>query len=478
LNKIPVKKRLQASQLSAEKILERAFRLVTPSVSESRRLERIVAEITERINTTVASEPEASRPQVEVGGSYARGTWLKGSHDVDFFLEYPVGFPRQKLETVAIHSATTALAGFSINKRYAEHPYVESFVDGVRVNLVPCYAVAPGEWQSAADRSPYHTRYIRAKLDDPLRLEARLFKKFAKAIGVYGAEVKIQGFSGYVCEVLTLHFGSFLETLEGVSKIKPAEVLSLEPYDAELAASFQSPIVILDPVDTTRNLGTAISGRNVARLVLASRNFLSRPNLRYFQRTNGSLSRSTISKKSRALLLSRILAVSFPIEPRSPDILWGELKRSSSSLSDKLAALGYQVVRKSAASDEKTSAAFLFLLTSTSSDQVTLRAGPDYFRAEEVMKYFDKNRGKALLTWIGEDGKLLSIFDRPEKLMQAESALAWMLRKENIGGIGISAQIKKELGRRFTISTGLELAKARKTSSWLLDGVVKLASNT
>ncbi len=57
-----------------------------------------------------------------------------------------------------------------------------------------------------------------------------MFKKFVKAAGVYGAEVKIQGFSGYVCEVLTLKFGSFLETLRHLSRIKQGEIVTLEPY--------------------------------------------------------------------------------------------------------------------------------------------------------------------------------------------------------------------------------------------------------
>ena len=88
----------------------------------------------------------------------------------------------------------------------------------MRVNIVPCYKVALGEWKSAADRSPYHTKYIISKLDDRLRLEARLFKKFVKASRVYGAEVRVQGFSGYVCEVLILKYGSFQSVLEVACK--------------------------------------------------------------------------------------------------------------------------------------------------------------------------------------------------------------------------------------------------------------------
>ncbi|HYB04417.1 MAG TPA: nucleotidyltransferase domain-containing protein, partial [Nitrososphaerales archaeon] len=123
-------------------LLERAAKLVNPSLSEEKKLERLVANVSTRLEESLKRETENPRPQVVLGGSYARGTWLRGSHDVDFFLLYPVGFPRDKLETVAIQDASSALEGYPIHKRYAEHPYVESFVEGVRINIVPCYAVA------------------------------------------------------------------------------------------------------------------------------------------------------------------------------------------------------------------------------------------------------------------------------------------------------------------------------------------------
>jgi tRNA nucleotidyltransferase (CCA-adding enzyme) len=457
-------------------LLERASKLVNPSASEEKKLEQLVTKITARLEASLERDTENPKPQVVLGGSYARETWLRGSHDVDFFLLYPAEFPREKLETVAIQDASSALEGYPINKRYAEHPYVESFVEDVRINIVPCYAVAPGEWQSAADRSPYHTKYIQSKLDERLRLEARLFKKFVKASGVYGAEVKIQGFSGYVCEVLTIKFGSFTQTLQALSKLNPGEVISIEDYDRDLAASFKSPVVILDPVDTTRNLGGAISGRNLGILVLACRRFLSKPRILFFlpkrpEKPSGKFIRSKLP------LFSRLLIVQFRIDSRSPDILWGELRKSSASVSDKLSGYGYQALRHSAASDEKENAAFLFLLSNVKLEGLSVRQGPDYFRAEEVEKYFEKNRGKALLTWMGEDGKLKSVFERKEILESAASSLEWMLQKKNIDGTGVSSRIKKELLRKYRISMADQVMRTGKKREWLIKEILGLTSS-
>ncbi len=214
--------------------------------------------------------------------------------------------------------------------RFAEHPYVEAFVQGVRVNLVPCYKTAKGEWQSAADRSPFHTEYIRSKFDEKLRLETRLLKKFVKCTGVYGAEVKVQGFSGYVCEVLALKYGSLQNVLGNISDSRPGQVISLEgeSYDKDVVSSYRSSLVILDPVDQTRNLGSAISTENVAKLILRSRKFLARPSLYYFSEKLATTSSRRIPQKDHHDLLSRTIVISFQTEKRSVDILWGQSRRA------------------------------------------------------------------------------------------------------------------------------------------------------
>lgn len=459
-----------AAETKIETVLERAAKLVTPSESEVTKLTHIVSRLEKRISNVLDEESLDVRPELTLGGSYARGTWLRGSHDVDFFLRYPSDLPREKLESEAIRTASISLTGFPVNMRYAEHPYVESFIEGVRINIVPCYSVAPGEWKSAADRSPYHTKYMLSKLDDGLRLEARLVKKFAKAINVYGAEVKVQGFSGYVCEVMTLRFGGFLKVLEGISKVKPAEVISIESFDEDLAATFTSAVVILDPVDTTRNLGSAISTKNVGKFALESRRFSSAPSIGFF-----TPKKTPVLRKNP--LLTSVLVLSFSNEPRSPDILWGELKRSQSSMSDKLERMGFRVLRSAAASDEKRNSALLFFLSALEIEPRLLREGPEYFRADEAAKYYDKNRKKALLTWVGKDGHLESLFQRGQELVKAKSALAWIIAKKNIGAVGVSPRIKNELLEGCKITTADKLLGKRAVPEWLSKGIAQLVTS-
>ena len=98
----------------------------------------------------------------------------------------------------------------------------------VYVNIVPCYKVKRGEWVSATDRTPFHTDYVKPLLDEQMAEEVRLLKRFMKGVGVYGAEIKIGGFSGYLCELLVLNYGSFTEVLRSAANWKERTIIDYE----------------------------------------------------------------------------------------------------------------------------------------------------------------------------------------------------------------------------------------------------------
>ena len=116
-------------------------------------------------------------------------------------------------------------------ERFAEHPYLEIFIEGYRVDIVPCYDAKPGEWQSATDRTPYHTDYIRSRLKQEAYVtKCGLLKRFMQGIGVYGAEIKIGGFSGYLCELLVMKFGSFAKVVEAFAHYNQRIVVDIEGF--------------------------------------------------------------------------------------------------------------------------------------------------------------------------------------------------------------------------------------------------------
>jgi len=137
--------------------------------------------------------------------------------------------------------------------------------------------------------------------------------------------------------------------------------------------------------------------------------------------------------------------------------------------------MGFQVLRTSAASDEENNSAFLFLLADDKLGRLFVREGPEYFREEEVKKYYDKNRSKALVTWIGSEGRLESVFERDSLLMDVTSALESILSKSNIDSIGLSHEIKTEIGRSYKITKGK--VPKNKSMEWLAKEVAELVSS-
>ena len=79
--------------------------------------------------------------KVIVGGSFAKGTGLESDTDIDFFVMIEPKVERKEFEELGKSVGFHALKKYKPYLRYAEHPYVEGKVDGIRINIVPCYKV-------------------------------------------------------------------------------------------------------------------------------------------------------------------------------------------------------------------------------------------------------------------------------------------------------------------------------------------------
>ena len=115
---------------------------------------------------------------------------------------------------------------------------------------------------------------MKENLNTYLIEQVRLLKKFLKSIGVYGSQLAISGFSGYVTEVLILKFTSFIEVLNFMANIGTERTIISLDNKASIDA-FNSKLIILDPIDEKRNLGAAISSESLAKFILTARNFVS-----------------------------------------------------------------------------------------------------------------------------------------------------------------------------------------------------------
>jgi tRNA nucleotidyltransferase (CCA-adding enzyme) len=382
-------------------LISKVLPLCEPTHIQERRIAKVAQEAKTHVDSYVAQLDDVV--DVVFGGSFAKGTWLPGHADIDIFVKIKPSVGIEKFEEMGREIGSEALKSYGPKLRYSDHPYVEVFVKKVRVNVVPCYDVEQGKWQSAADRSPFHTQYISSNFDDEKRRQARLLKKFLKSVGIYGAEISTEGFSGYVSEVLVLKYSSFENLLRAAADWQERQIIAVSDYDSDFVRVSNSPVIIIDPVDSRRNLGTAISPESVAKFMLAARKFLEKPSLDFFK--EGKYRRGTIK------LLPNVLVVEFSHEKKSPDIIWGQLKRSLSAIAKQLELAHFEVLRSSCVTDEKSSAALAFLLESITLPPYTKRKGPEVFRRKDTASFLS-NRKKPLASWVDREMRIAMVIER------------------------------------------------------------------
>lgn len=383
---------------SPDEVVEKVKARLAPSEEEERRLRNATNEMISRLERVIRSR--GLEAEVRVGGSFAHGTWLPGDVDVDVFIVLDTG---ADLERDGLSAALEAARDLRTEVRYAEHPYARALLDGVWIEIVPCYNVKRGEWISAADRSPYHTEYLKKRLDDDLRMETRVTKAFMKAQGVYGAEIRVRGFSGYLAEILTLAYGSFVDLVRAAVGWGMGEVVYVEKPGLDVKSIHRNaPLIVPDPVDERRNLAAALSMEKLGRFILACDRFLSEPSEDHFLGFTGGRARDV------GLLNDKLLALVFAKPSKPDEVLWGEIWRTAKGLAKQLNIAGFNVVKFSAGVDDRT-ASIVFLLDNVKCCSLRLRRGPFVFMRDARRSFVKARLKDSLLVWVGEDGRLYSM---------------------------------------------------------------------
>jgi len=427
---------------SINNIISQALRQCQPLPDDVEKLTKIAIETMGLVSSYISPKVV----EVIFGGSFAKGTWLKEEVDIDIFIKIDNSVNDKEFGQLGEQVGWQSLKGFNPYIRYSDHPYVEAVIDGIRVNVVPCYDVPKGKWKSAADRSPFHTDYMRNNLDDEKRNQVRLLKKFLKSIGVYGADIATGGFSGYVAEIMILKYGSFESVLHAMSNIgEENNVISIDKPDEYSVKNFKSQLIIIDPIDHKRNLGTAISAESIGKLVLAARSFLAKPSIDFFIKKEQKLVGNNME------LYPNLVIAEFNYKKRSPDIIRGQLKRSLIAISKQLELANFKVVRSTCITDEEETAAFGFLLESVTLSEYTQKIGPNIFMREETANFILKNQKKSLITWVDSEMRVSTLIRR--KTTNAKHFLKLLLTKK-IESTGITRGLVGDIQRLFRLYSG------------------------
>ncbi|EMA30598.1 CCA tRNA nucleotidyltransferase [Halobiforma nitratireducens] len=329
-----------------EHVLETVRDRVDPDPDERDRLRKVADRLAERAADAATDRaPDADVVQV---GSTARNTWISGDRDIDLFVRFPPELDRDTLEEYGLAVGHATLPDG--HEEYAEHPYVKGTVEGFDIDVVPCFRLESAtDIRSAVDRTPFHNSYLLERLDDDLAADVRLTKQFLKGIGVYGSDLRTRGFSGFLTELLVCEYGGFRPLLEAARDWHPQ--VELDPEDHG-EASFDDPLVVIDPTDPERNVAAVCSSANVARLQHYAREFLEEPAIEYFEPDDpASLSESQLQEHLKRRGTTPV-AIRFDAPDLVEDQLYPQLRKSLDGVTTGLDDRGFDVFRATAMAND------------------------------------------------------------------------------------------------------------------------------
>ena len=377
---------------SVEGILREVLTKVEPSEEERRKVHGFVETLTAKLNSRLSEA--GIEGSAEIHGSVAKDTWLSGDRDLDIFIVLKKTYTRSIFPRVL--DIVKELVGTGWVEAYAEHPYIQAEIGGFQVDFVPCFEMdAAGRPLSATDRTPLHTAFMREHLKAETRKEVLLLKQFMHGIGAYGAEVKVGGFSGYLCELLVIHYGSFLGTLRAASRWKKNTVLDAVGHyhgrEGELR-KLGDHLIIVDPVDEKRNVASAVVESKLWLCAAASREFLKAPHLGFFfPPETSAYSEEELKRTMKERGSDMVFLLLLAGRQRVPDVLWGQLYRAEKALRELIEEHDFKVLRTAVWSDEKVNHILLFELERSILPRVKLHRGPPVEMEEMSERFLRKH---------------------------------------------------------------------------------------
>ncbi|AGB36130.1 CCA tRNA nucleotidyltransferase [Natronococcus occultus] len=429
-----------------EDVLSTVQSRVDPDADERARLRAVAATLTERAEDA-ATDLVAGADVLQVGSS-ARGTWISGDRDIDVFVRFPPELDRETLAEYGLEVGHATVPDG--HEEYAEHPYVKGEVEGFDVDVVPCFRLESAtEIRSAVDRTPFHNRYLEERLDEALAADVRLAKQFLKGIGVYGSDLRTQGFSGYLTELLVVEYGGFRSLLEAAADWHPPVEIDPEDHGADI--SFGDPLVVIDPTDPERNVAAVCAMENVARLQHYAREFRTAPSVEFFEPREPTPLTEAALREHLSDRGTTPVAVRFETPELVDDQLYPQLRKSLAGIVTGLEDCGFDVLRAQTFAAE--TAVVLAELSVAERPAIERHLGPPIHVRAHAEGFYDA---------YADDPEVYGPFVDGDRYV-AERAREWttaraFLESDAVFDVGLGAHVETALEDGYDVLVGEETA--------------------
>lgn len=354
-----------------------------------------------------------------IGGSVAKGTYLK-HFDCDIFVRFDMEYKDKNLSDLL----EKALACFPKKERvHGSRDYFRLVHSGTEYEIIPVLRI--GRIEDAlniTDASPLHVEWVQKHIGH-LADDVRLAKLFCKGRAVYGAESYINGFSGYILEVLTIHYGGFVELLKGAVDWAPGRIIDHTGYyknhhevmKSLNRAKLESPLILIDPVQKDRNAAAALSHEKFARFIAGAREYLAKPSKKYFIVPKFSLTAvRRLAKKEDA----ELIIIEVTPEEGKRDVVGSKILRCFNHIRRQLELNEFKLLGSDWIWDGK--ALLWYIVYPKEQPKTRLHEGPlVYSNKKDVMRFIEKHKEYHV-----ENYRMYANVDRkytlPKKLVLAE----------------------------------------------------------
>ncbi|MEW5896592.1 MAG: CCA tRNA nucleotidyltransferase [Nanoarchaeota archaeon] len=364
---------------------------VKPSNEEQRKLTAVTGAFLAKLN------PKLKNAKAILGGSGAKDTWLSGNYDADVF----VLFDYDKFKSQSAHlscilqpALKKAFPSAKILTLHGSRDYFQIPFQGINFEVIPILKIKKAEQAlNITDISPLHSKWVNEQ-GRKVKDEIRLAKQFCKANSLYGAESYINGFSGYVLEILVIHYGSFENLLKAAQKWALKEIIDPSRFYTKKTALFhinqsklQSPLIIVDPVDKARNAAAALSLDKFISFKKTANEYLHNPEAKYFQKEA-----VTFEKLAEEAKKSNLIFITAKPKTGKEDVVGTKLFKAFEFIEKKLRPFGIKKSGWEWSGEPISPAVMYFILAKRELPKLEIKQGPPLNMKPFVQDFKRKNK--------------------------------------------------------------------------------------
>ncbi len=404
-----------------KEIIDEVLLTNKPSGAEKAKVRAIVDEFISKVEKR--KKQLGIKAEIMLGGSVAKGTFLKHKFDSDIFFR----FSRQYTDESLSDMLEDMLKPFRRNKLVRIHgsrDYFQLIYKSVNFELVPVYKITkPEQAVNVTDASPLHVRWIKSQLskNSKLRDDIILAKMFCKAQGVYGAESYIQGFSGHVIDVLVIYYHGFTNLMKNAAAWKSKVNIDVMKHGSILDRSkTYSPLILIDPVQPERNAAAALSKEKFEQFKEEAAGFLKNPSEDFFREKKLSLGELKKRAGSNKLIIVKALP-----DKGKVDIIGCRLLKAFDYTEKSLKDNDFKIIESGWSWDKRIYAIFWFIIKDIKLGRYKTWIGPPLKSKKHVAAFKRKHSST-----FEDKGRICATIRR--RFMKPEDMVKCCLKEEYI----------------------------------------------